>query len=53
MANGFDGSLHCPSLHRFEEKDYLVVDYESHFRPPNQQQLDRLPQILYWCDYGE
>src|SRR5512141_2973287 len=34
-------------------KTTLLSTTSQTFRPPCRQQLDRLPQILYWCDYGE
>ncbi len=34
-------------------KTTLLSTTSQTFRPPCRQQLDRLPQILYLCDYGE
>uniref|UniRef100_I1P6C9 Uncharacterized protein n=1 Tax=Oryza glaberrima TaxID=4538 RepID=I1P6C9_ORYGL len=34
-------------------KTTLLSTTSQTFRPPCRQQLYRLPQILYWCDYGE
>ena len=34
-------------------KATLLSTTSQIIRPPGRQQLDRLPQILYWCDYHE
>ena len=45
-------SLISPSTDS-RRKTTLLSTTSQTFRPPCRQQLDRLPQILYWCDYGE